>query len=178
MRKWVLRDCKQLAERVQLRKGVAYLFRYREVSLQANARYLDALAAVDDPTKGKHALQRLTTTKKDAAGRSCSGFNPLAQDDATLFKRLMDSEHSLRGFTKRDIRSELTRWLRSCADDLKEVSAKVSRCFRRLDAHGLIAKIPRKGRRSVTAKGQGAMGTSLHLRGHHSSNVHATAAAA
>ena len=27
----------------------AYLFRYREVSRQANYRYLDALAAVDDP---------------------------------------------------------------------------------------------------------------------------------
>ena len=57
VRKQVLRDGKQRAEWVQLpnlgRKGVACLFRYREVSLQANARYLDALAAVDDPTKGK-----------------------------------------------------------------------------------------------------------------------------
>jgi transcriptional regulator of aromatic amino acid metabolism len=66
---------KQRAEWVALRKGVAHLFRYREFSLQANARYLDALAAVDDPTPGKQALQRLTTTKKDAAGRSCAGNN-------------------------------------------------------------------------------------------------------
>jgi hypothetical protein len=29
---------------------VAYLFRYREVSWQANACYLDALAVVDDST--------------------------------------------------------------------------------------------------------------------------------
>jgi len=35
VRKQVLRDGKQRAEWVQLRKGVAYLFRYREVSLQA-----------------------------------------------------------------------------------------------------------------------------------------------
>ena len=33
-----------------MRKGVAYLFRYQEVSWQANYRYLDALAVVDDPT--------------------------------------------------------------------------------------------------------------------------------
>ena len=109
VRKQVLRDGKQRAEWVQLRKGVAYLFRYREVSLQANARYLDALAAVDDPTKGKQALQRLTAAKKDAAGRSCPGFNPMAQHDATLFKSLMDGEHCLRGFTNRDIRSQLTK---------------------------------------------------------------------
>jgi len=75
VRKQVLRDGRQRAEWVALRKGVAYLFRYREVSLQANARYLDALAAVDDPTPGKQALQRLTSTKKDAAGRSCPGNN-------------------------------------------------------------------------------------------------------
>jgi hypothetical protein len=73
VRKQVLRDGKQRAEWVPLRKGVAYLFRYREISLQANARYLDAPAAVDDPTPGKQALQRLTTVKKDAAGRSCPG---------------------------------------------------------------------------------------------------------
>ena len=82
---------------------MAYLFRYRAVSLQANARYLDVLAALDDPTKGKQALQRLTTTKKDAAGRSCPGFNPMAQLDADLLGSLMDGEHSLRRFTNRDI---------------------------------------------------------------------------
>jgi hypothetical protein len=49
----VTTDGKQRAEWVQLRKGVAYLFRYREVSLQA-----------------KQALRRLTTAKKDATGRS------------------------------------------------------------------------------------------------------------
>ena len=180
VRKQVLRDGKQRAEWAQLRKGVAYLFRYREVSLQANARYLDALAVVDDPTKGKQALQRLTTTKKDVAGRSCPGFNPMAQDDATLFKSLMDGEHSLRGFTNRDFRSRLTttRWLRSCADDPKKASAKVGRCFRRLHAHGLIAKIPRTRRWRVTAYGHQAMGAPLYLREHHFPNVYATAPAA
>jgi fermentation-respiration switch protein FrsA (DUF1100 family) len=95
VRKRVLRVEVQRAEWVALRKGVAYLFRYREISLQANACYLDALAAVDDPTAGKQALQRLTTPKRDAAGRSCPGFDPLAQHDATLFKSPMAGEHGL-----------------------------------------------------------------------------------
>jgi len=34
-----------------MRKGLACVFRYREVSLQANARYLHALATLDDPTR-------------------------------------------------------------------------------------------------------------------------------
>ena len=108
-----------------------HLFRYREVSLQANARYLDALAAVDDPTQSKQALQRLTTAKKDAAGRTYPGFNPLAQNDATIFRSLMAEEHCLHGFTNRDMREQLTstRLLRSCADDPKKASAKVTRCI-------------------------------------------------
>ena len=147
--------------------------------MQASARYLDALAAVDDPTKGKQALQRLTTAKKDAAGRPSSvlglGFNPLAQLDATLFKSLMAGEHCLHGFTNRDIRSQPTntRWLRSCADDPKKASAKVGRCSRRLHAHDLIAKIPRTRRWRVTNYGSNVMGTSLYLREHHFPNVYA-----
>jgi TRAP-type C4-dicarboxylate transport system permease large subunit len=47
---------------------MAYLFRYREISLQANARYLDPLAAVDDPTAGKQALQRLAVPIARAFG--------------------------------------------------------------------------------------------------------------
>ena len=50
------------------------------------------------------------------------GFNPLAQQDATLLKSLMAGEHCLHGFTNRDIRAQLasTRLLRSCADDPKK----------------------------------------------------------
>jgi hypothetical protein len=91
VRKQDLRNGKQRTEWVELRNGVAYLFRYREISLQTNAHYLDALAVVDDPTQGKQALQHLTTAKKDAAGRSCPGFNPLAQQDATLLAKAADA---------------------------------------------------------------------------------------
>jgi hypothetical protein len=92
----------------------------------------------------------------------------------------MNGEHSLRGFTNRDIRSQLTktRWLRSCADDPKKARAKVGRCFRRLHAHGLIAEIPHTRRWRVTSYGHQAMGTSLYQREHHFPNVYATAPAA
>jgi len=95
VRKQVLRNGKQRTEWVQMRKGVAYLFRYREVSLQSNARYLDALAAVEDPTNAKRALQRVTTPKKDAAGRRCAGFNPLAP------RRIIPNPHGRRALPAR-----------------------------------------------------------------------------
>ena len=42
-----------------MRKGVAYLLRYRDVSLAAN-RYLAALAQVDNPTDAIRILDRVT----------------------------------------------------------------------------------------------------------------------
>jgi hypothetical protein len=143
---------------------------------RSRADLVPVAGVVDDPTQGKQALQRLTTAKKDAAGRSCPGFNPLAQPDATLFTSLMAGEHCLHGFTNRDIRARLTatQLLRSCADDPKKASAKVGRCFRRLHAHGLIAKIPRTRRWRVTHYGRNVMGTSMYLREHHFPNVYAS----
>ena len=83
VRKQVLRDGKQRAQWVQLRKGVAYLFRYREVSLPANARYLDALAALDDPTKGKQAL-----AASDHHEEGCRGpLLPGVQSDGATRRR-------------------------------------------------------------------------------------------
>ena len=162
-----------------MRKGVAYLFRYREVSLQANGRYLDALAGVDNPTDAKRALERVTTPKQDAAGRRCAGFNPLARQDAELFQSLMDGEHCLRGFTNRDIRAQLQSrlHLRACGQDHRKRSAKISRTFRRFHAHGLIAEIPRTRRWRVTVYGRQVMGTSLYLREHHFPNAYAKIAA-
>lgn len=179
VRKHVLRKGKLQTEWIAMRKGVAYLFRYREVSLQANARYLDALAGVDNPTEAKRALERVTTPQHDTAGRRCAGFNPLARADVVLFQSVMDGEHCLKGFTNHDIRVQLqtTPHLRACGHDHRKQSAKVSRIFRRCHAHGLIAKIPHTRRWRVTGYGRQVMGTSLYLHEHHFPNVYATIAA-
>jgi hypothetical protein len=131
--------------------------------------YLDTLAVIEDPTQAIRDLDRVTTPKKDAAGRGCSGFNPLARHDADLFQTLMAGEHCLRGFTNRDIRTRLASTVhqRACGQDPRKESAKVSRTFRRFHAHGLIAKIPRTRRWRVTLYGRRAMGTSLYLWDHY-----------
>jgi len=179
VRKKVQRQGKTQVEWVPMRKGVAYLFRYQQVSMQANSRYLEALAVVDDPTKAKRDLDRMTTRKKDAAGRGCSAFNPLARRDAELFQSMMDGNYCLRGFANRDIRQRLasTAHLRQCANDPKKASSKISRILRRFRAHGLIAKIPRTRRWRVTVYGHRAMGTALYLRNHDFSRAYPQVAA-
>ena len=90
----------------------------------------------------------MTARKKDAAGRGCSGFNPLARRDTELFQSVMDGDHCIRGFNNRDIRTRLvsTPHLRKCGKDSRKQSSKISRILRRFRAHGLIAKIPRTRR--------------------------------
>ena len=58
---------------------MANLFRYREVSVMAKSRYLDALAVVDDPTPAIRALDRITERKRTRDGKSVRAFNPLAR---------------------------------------------------------------------------------------------------
>ena len=87
----------------------------------------------------------------------------------------MAGEHCLRGFTNRDVREQLasTAHLRACGHDPRKQSAKVSRTFHRLHAHGLIAQIPHTRPWRVTTYGRHVMGTSLYLREHHFPNAYA-----
>ena len=149
-----------------MRKGVAYLFRYHEVSRQANYRYLDALAVVDDPAAAIQQLDDITTRKKTLSGRGIRAFNPLSSEDIQLFKAMMAGEHHIRGLSNADIRRCL-QWsphLRDLIDNPKKQSAKVSRILSRFRAHKLIAKIPRTRRWRVIDRGKQIMAASLCLR--------------
>ena len=165
VRKQVMRKGKPVFEWVDMRKGVAYLFRYREVSLAANGRYLLALAAVDDPTDAIRTLDRITTRKLIAPNRAAKAFNPVARDEIQIFRALLAGEHTIRGFANPDIRNRLkdSPHLKHLTDPQRQ-SAKVSRILGRCHAHGLIAKIPRSRRWKVTKQGRIAMSASVQLR--------------
>jgi len=166
VRKKVTRKNKRVMEWVSMRKGVAYLFRYREVSQQANYRYLNALSIVEDPSSAIQQLDDITTRKETKSGRGVRAFNPLCREDIQLFKAMMAGEHYIRGLSNSDIRSLLnhTSHLRDLAHDPKRQSAKISRILSRFHAHKLIAKIPHTRRWRVTDRGKQIMSASLCLR--------------
>ena len=166
VRKKVIPKHKRAMEWVSMRKGVAYLFRYREVSHHANDRYLEALAVVDDPTPALQQLNDITTRKITASGRGVRPFNPLSQEDLQLFKTMMAGEHCIRGLSNADIRTllESSSHLRDLEHNPRKQSAKVSRILSPFHAHKLIAKIPRTRRWRVTNRGKQIMAASLCLR--------------
>ena len=70
-----------------------------------------------------------------------------------LFEVLVAGEHALHGFTNRDVRQKLrlTAYPLEPHEDMHP--GQVTRLFRRLRAHGLIAKTPRSRRgRANTAR--------------------------
>ncbi len=164
VRRRLRRRGRQVTLWVPLRKSVVYLFRYREICLQSNSRYLNALAQVDDPTPGLRALDAITSRKQPLSARPVKAFNPLSRPDSQLFAALMSGEHALRGFANRDLRDKLTASAFSIHDDPKKGSSQVSRLLHRLHVHGLVAKIPRSRRWRVTAFGHNVMGTAVKLR--------------
>ena len=70
VRRRVRRQGRHVMAWVPLRKGVAFLPRYRQICAQTNARYLDALAHVDDPTPAIRALDVLTARASSKNGRT------------------------------------------------------------------------------------------------------------
>src|SRR3989442_6216718 len=164
VRRRVRRRGRQVTLWVPLRKSVVYLFRYREICLQSNSGYLNALAQVDDPTPGLRALDAITSRKQPLSARPVKAFNPLARPDRQLFAALLSGEHTLHGFTNRALRDKLTASVLRLHDDPKKASSQVSRLLHRLHLHGLVAKIPRSRRWRVTAFGYSVMGAAVKLR--------------
>lgn len=165
VRKTVRRGARPTTEWVQMRKGVHYLFRYRDLSRAANHRYLDALAVVSDRAARVRELDTITRRKTTRGGRTAKAFNPLSREDLQLFHAVMDGAHTLRGFANQDLRQRL-----SCTDHLRNIteprrqSAKVTRLLHRFHAHGLIAKIPHSRRWRTTRLGRRLMATAIQVR--------------
>jgi hypothetical protein len=118
------------------------------------ARYLDALACVDDPTPAIRELDTITRAATTPNGRKARPFNPLSPEDRTLFEALLAGEHALHGFSSRDFRAKLGRTPFPLAKESDKQPGQVTRLQRRLRAHGLIAKIPRSRRWRVSLGGR------------------------
>lgn len=146
----------------KLRKGVADLHRRAEISQKSNERYLDALSAVDaEPTLAETAAAVCRRTRWK--GRSVRALNPLADDDAQLLKAVSRGEFALQGFRNRDLRGLLFGEAHS-ADTRRRQMAKISRLIRMLRAHGLVHKVSKTHRYTVSPKGRETLAALLAAR--------------
>ncbi len=144
-------------------KGVANLYRYAEVSRQASARYLEALAVVDDLGVGQRELdQRCSPVPYQ--GRTRRALQPLGSGDQALFQAALRGEYALRGFRNRELGEVLLGPAPPDPAERRRRCGNISRRISLLRAHGLVAKVPRARRYRVTRRGQCFMATAIHLR--------------
>ena len=148
---------------VSMGKGVANLWRYAQVGLQANARYLEALAHAQPKGKAIAELDRLCRPQT-VNGKRYARFNPVTAQDCALFAAALAGEHALNGFRNKDLQARLYPTSPHSDIDRRQRSAHITRLIAKLRGHGLIAKVTRSRLYRVTERGTQLMSAALHCR--------------
>jgi hypothetical protein len=138
-----------------LRKSVADLPRRAQLSQASNERYLEALGTITSDTPLSQYMDKLCRPVQ-VGKRRIRALRPFEQDDAKLLETISRGEHLIKGFRNRDLRVALY----GETSDLKERRRQAGRITRKLAmlrAHGLIKKIPRTHRYTLSADGTTAI---------------------
>ena len=85
-----------------MNKGVSNMWRYFQVGIGANRRYLDALAAAQPNGEGVAALDALCRSRT-RNGRHHARFNPLQPADLALFRAVLAGGNTIVGFRNHDL---------------------------------------------------------------------------
>ncbi len=161
--RWGTRNGARVRDWFPMAKFVANIGRYTEIAQQVLRRYLNALAAVQDPTAAIESLEQRCRPVRSGKTK-IRALKPLDADDQTLFRVVMRGEFILNGLRNRQVSEHL---FPSPAQDAKERrrrSAHVGRRLRILRAHGLIKKAPRRRKYYVTENGFRIMGAAVSLK--------------
>jgi len=132
-------------------KGVSNLYRYVQVSLQANQRYLEGLAQAKLKSKVADYLDDLCRSHTKE-GKRFARFNPLSPEDCTLFRTILSGDFAINGFRNHDLAQRLFPKA-SSAKEHKQRCARISRLIAKLRAHALIAKVKDARLYRVTERG-------------------------
>jgi hypothetical protein len=147
----------------RLRKGVADVHRRAEISQAANARYVEALASVDE----SRSLAELTQTVCQPVvgkGQRARALNPLAEEDGRLLEAVNRGEFAINGLRNRDLRALL--YAQPACDEAEDHrrAAATGRKLRLLRVHGLIHKIPKTHRYQLSPRGRDVINALLAAR--------------
>jgi hypothetical protein len=140
-------------------KGVGNLHPYPGHAVACNRRYLEARAAVEEPTPGYEDL-RAVTEPRCHHGRSYAGFNPARAAEARRFAAVLAGDHLAQGFRNQDIRVSVSGPARTPRQRQRHRAA-VGRRRKRLPVRGWLAKVPHRRRWRVTARGRRILGDML-----------------
>lgn len=148
------RDGTRSMKTAPVKKNIYSLGIMAKLMAAANRRYLDFLAALDDPSDGARKLPKVANpVRRD--GRSHRGFNLFQAEDLAVFLAIIRGEFAIAGFRNRDLRRLLGK-----------TSRQVSRILKRLRLHGLVKIVGKTYKYYLTRLGRSVVSCALQLREH------------
>jgi hypothetical protein len=123
----------------------------RQIGFSANRRLLGVQTISHDPIHGADAFTDLTAPVVTDRGTRIPGLRFGNNRVHTLLRALLVHRLLLHGFTNRDLRTLLASLLGTTADNI--TAGQMTYDLRRLRAHGLIERVPRTRRYTVTDTG-------------------------
>ena len=135
-----------------LRKGVADIVVRTQVSQDVNNRFMDNLVAAQCETPVRTLLDEVVKPfKKD--GRRVRALDPTGKD-RDLLQALRNPQYAIAGISNKALREILSQKNGYKHMTEKQRAAKMSRQLRLLRDHGLIKKMPRLKKYTITKKGR------------------------
>jgi hypothetical protein len=134
-------------------KGIGNMVGYFQVGRQANNRYLEALAEVQQRGKAVKELDGLCQpVSKD--GKRYAKLQPLSRTEREVFREVVSADHVIHGVRNRDVRKALYGSSESVSqEEARRRCARVSRILRKLWAHGLVVRVRNANLYRATRRG-------------------------
>ena len=140
-------------------KSISNLYRYAEVAKACNQRFLDAMVDIVPVKSTLEEIGKICSCKK-VNGKTVTGFNVWSPETVLIMETICDGRYFINGFRNKDIRKIIFPDIK----DPGKLGGKTSRLLKKLRQHGLIKKVPRSRRYTVTSKGRRIMGALIELR--------------
>jgi hypothetical protein len=119
----------------------------------ANERYLEHLAAIEDPAPRLKELDRLGRSEREGDGRCSRGFNLFLGEDLNLCRALLRGEFTISGLRNSHLQGLLGK-----------SGHQVSHLLKRLRLHGMLKKVGRTYKYYLTDLGRRVLAAGVRLR--------------
>jgi len=136
-----------------VKKTIYSLGDLRSLMADANRRYLEFISALEDPSAGTRALNKVAepVTRN---GRNYRGFNFFSAEDDRVLSAISRGQFNIIGLRNKDLRKHLP----------GATPGWVSRCLKRLRVHGLIKRVGKTYKYYLSDLGRRVVLTGLKLR--------------
>jgi hypothetical protein len=146
-------------QQAQMEKSIYSLIHIIHFGKADTNRYLDFLSKMEDNSKAISRLSEFTNRKTDNNNRNYRGFNPLNEQELSIFQVLLNGALIANGFTSKHLKKYLSQYVKE-----QWTTSKISRLLKRLIVFNLIKRLKKSYKYFLTETGRIIITMFLKLR--------------